>query len=78
MCGVVAVRANGSTGSVWRGASVRTVYVVHGFPLIWGLLVVRWLASPLAHTYIDPSLCGQCRSGNPICERASGSAISSV
>ena len=29
---VVAVRANGSTGSVWRGAGVRTVHVVHGFP----------------------------------------------
>ena len=32
VCGVVAVRANGSTGSVWRGAGVRTVHVVHGFP----------------------------------------------
>ena len=36
MCGVVAVRANGSTGNVWRGAGVRTVHVVHGFPLNLG------------------------------------------
>ena len=36
MCGALAVRAKGSTGSVWRGggggAGVRSVHVVHGFP----------------------------------------------
>ena len=29
MCGVSAVRANGSAGGVWRGVGVRTVHVVH-------------------------------------------------
>ena len=29
---VVAVRTNGSNGSVWRGAGVCSVLVVHGFP----------------------------------------------
>ena len=32
VCGVVAVRAIGSTGSVWSSVGVRTVHVVHGFP----------------------------------------------
>ena len=31
-CRVVAVRTNGSNGSVWRGAGVCSVHVVHGFP----------------------------------------------
>ena len=43
----------GSTSSVWSRVGVRIVHVVHGFASseIWGVLVVRWLASPLAHTY---------------------------
>ena len=32
VCGALSVTANGSTGSVWRGAGVRSVHVVHGFP----------------------------------------------
>ena len=33
MCGALAVRAKGSTGSsVWRGVGVRSVHVVHGVP----------------------------------------------
>ena len=31
MCGVVAVKASGSTASVWSRVGVRTVHVVHGF-----------------------------------------------
>ena len=32
VCGALSVTANGSTGIVWRGAGVRSVHVVHGFP----------------------------------------------
>ena len=46
MYGVLAVRANGSTGSVWRGVGVRTVHACSpcmASPEIWGVLVVRGL-----------------------------------
>ena len=62
---VVCRRSNGSIGSVWRGAGVRTTCSS------W--LVVRGLASPLA-SYLLTTACvgtpaGNAGSGNPICKR---------
>ena len=69
---VVGRRANGSTGSVWRGAGVRTVHVVHGL----------WLASSLASYLLTPACVGtpvgNAGSGNPICKRAGCSSTCST
>ena len=70
MCGALAVRAKGSTGSLWRGggAGVRSVHVVHGFPRKFGdCLIACCVAAGISTGIIpiDPCVCGhpcwQCR-----------------